>query len=367
MQGILLTVVVVLEAVILVTLWLLLYQLVKQQGRMLLRLDKLEQHIAHGGMIEGAQAQPRGLTVGTSIPPFSLPDLSGKIVSLEELRGKKVLLINWSPECGFCEVISSDLARLQDGFRKRNVQLLLVSHADAESNRKLVEEHGLGCPVLLQKESQDLEMFENQGTPVAYLLDEQGRVAQPFAYGADEVVALAKAVAAGRLKKRKHLRGERPLTESRIERDGLKAGIRAPSFSLPDIHGRTVSLDEYRGRRVFLVFSDPQCGPCDQLAPQLVELHQQHRDNGLAVVMVGRGDPEENRRKAEEQSFEFPVVLQRKWELSKEYGIFETPVAFLIGEDGVIARNVASGVDEIMALARKGLDARKEKVNGQTF
>ena len=105
MQGFLLTVVVVLEGLILVSLSLLLYQLVKQQGRMLLRLDHLEQHTAHGGMIEGAQPQPRGLAVGTPIPPFSMPDLSGKMVSLEEFRGKKVLLINWSPECGFCEVI----------------------------------------------------------------------------------------------------------------------------------------------------------------------------------------------------------------------------------------------------------------------
>jgi peroxiredoxin len=353
MQGFLLTVVIVLEGLILVSLWLLLYQLVKQQGRILLRLDHLEQQLAHSGMIEDGQPQPRGLTIGTPIRPFSLPDLSGKMVSLEEFRGKKVLLINWSPQCGFCEVIASDLGRLQDDFRKRNVQLLLVSHAD-ESNRKLAEEHGLGCPILLQKESQHLEMFENQGTPVAYLLDEQGRVAQPFADGANEVMGLAKAVAAGRLKQKKHIRGERPLTESRIERDGLKAGIPAPAFSLPDVYGHTVSLEEYRGRRVLLVFSDPQCGPCDQLAPQLVELHQQNRDNGLAVVMVGRGDPEENRRKAEEQSFEFPVALQQKWELSKKYGIFETPVAFLIGEDGVIAANVATGVDEIIALARKG-------------
>ena len=61
----------------------------------------------------------------------------------------------------------------------------------------------------------------------------------------------------------------RPLSESRIVRDGLKAGTPAPGFSLPDIHGGTVSLNQFRGRKVLLVFSDPQCGPCDVLATKL--------------------------------------------------------------------------------------------------
>jgi peroxiredoxin len=81
--------------------------------------------------------------------------------------------------------------------------------------------------------------------------------------------------------------------------------------------------------------------------------------------MVARGDPEENRCKAQEHGFEFPVVLQERWKLSKEYGIFATPVAFLIDEDGVIARNVAQGVDEILALAREGFTAEKEGRNGR--
>ena len=67
--------------------------------------------------------------------------------------------------------------------------------------------------------------------------------------------------------------------------------------------------------------------------------------------MVGRGDVEENRRKAQSQGLEFPVVLQQKWELSRKYGIFATPVAFLVGEDGVIKRDVALGPDAILAMA----------------
>ena len=210
------------------------------------------------------------------------------------------------------------------------------------------------CPILLLQEGQRLEAFDAMGTPAAYLLDEQGRVAPPRRCRCGSGISPGARGHAAQ-PKGKRLPGERPLSESRIERHGLKPGTPAPPFRLPDVYGRPVSLEEYRGRRVLLIFTDPHCGPCDQLAPHLVRLHRQHRDNGLALVMIGRGDPEENRRKVEEHGFEFPVALQQRWEISKAYGIFATPVAFLIGEDGVIAREVAIGVEAIIALAQEGL------------
>ena len=76
--------------------------------------------------------------------------------------------------------------------------------------------------------------------------------------------------------------------------------------------------------------------------------------------MVGRGEPEENRRKAEAFGVEFPVVLQPGWRLSKQYGIFATPVAFLIDEEGVIERDVARGPTEILELCPRGAERGKE-------
>lgn len=356
MEQTLLVAVVILLSLIVVTLWLVLYQLVKQQGRMLLRLDDLEgrPHAgAHAGA-RGVQIGPSGLKVGEPFDSFSLPDMAGATVALGDLRGRRALVVNWSPRCGFCDLIAPDLAKLRADLSERNVRLLLVSADAADANRRLLEEHGLECTVLLLKESNRLKAFDGMGTPVAYLLDEEGRVARPVAVGANEVPALAREIAEGDDgKKKKRLSGERVLSESRIEREGLKAGTPAPAFDLPDIYDRRVSLADFRGRRVLLVFTDPHCGPCEQLAPHLVRLHQEHRDNGLAVVMVGRGEREENRRKAEQYGFEFPVVMQDRWKLSRQYGIFATPVAFLIDEHGVIAENVARGSAEILALSER--------------
>ncbi len=346
---------------ILLSIWVGFYQLVKQQGRILLRLDALESGAPAWDRDSVAAAEHDhvgGLPLGTVFPDFEFPDLSGDIRALADFRGQRLLLIHWSFDCGFCEAIAEDLAGLEADLEKQKAQIILLASGDETSNREHAARHGLKAPILLLKEQPVPEPFSHRGTPVAYFVDEEARVAAPFAGGADEVLRLARRIANSSVPsvEPKHelsrLKNERPLSESSIERNGLKPGTPAPDFQLPDLEGHTVSLRDYDGRRLLLVFSDPHCGPCDELAPHLARLHEEHRGNGLSLLLVGRGEAEENRKKAEKFGFEFPVVLQDKWKLSKEYGIFATPVAFLISENGVIAKEVAVGKEAILALAR---------------
>ena len=333
-----------------------LYQIMKQQGRMLLRIDELERVVQ--GAVGGAAAAPVGPPLGSAVEPFTMSDLDGNSTSLADFAGRRLLLVNWSPTCGYCDMIADELASFGPGFKRANTELILLARGDAQLNRANAEQHGLVSAVFLLGNEGNPVGFRGLGTPAAVLVDEAGRVASPLVVGADQVPVLAREIAApagggnGTGPEGKRLRGQRPLNESRLLRDGLKPGTRAPLFDLPDIHGSPVILESYRGRRVLLTFTDPDCGPCEALLPQLVRTHAEYADDDLAVVVVGRGDPEANRRKAEEHGFQFPVVLQEGWKLSKEYGIFLTPVAFLIDEGGIIARDVAKGVDEIVALLR---------------
>jgi len=354
--------------------------------------------------------------LGTDFPPFEFPDLGGGMVALGDVRGHRVLLVNWDFECGFCGAIAPELTSLEASLEARNVRLVLLAKGDAESNRSQAAALGLRCRILLLQGREKPLPFEHRGTPVAYLLDEEGRIAAPFASGRDEVLSLVRKVAGDEHSasqteepesKSIGLSGQPPLTETRerhrIKLPGfivrgeiglgdvikrvtsafgikpcvgcarrasllnrwmtffgtggglIKPGNRAPVFRLPDLQGRVVSLEEYHGRRVLLVFSDPQCGPCDELAPHLVSLQREHEKNGLSIILVGHGDADENRHKAVQHGFQFPVVIQRKWQLSKEYGTIATPAAFLIGQDGVIVKDAAVGRDAILALARSGV------------
>jgi len=334
----------------------LVVQLFRQQGRMLLRLERLEQRLDALGAPEG-EVDPDALPVGTSLPPFALPDLDGRTVRLDDYRGRRLLLVNWDFGCAYCRQIAPDLAEFRATLRDRGTELVLASSGDAATNRRRAQEHALDFPILLQSPERHVETFHDLGTPAAYLVDEEGRVARPLAYGADEVPALVREAAREREGTNDNrdnplLRRLRPLSESRILRSGLEAGTAAPAFQLPGVDGRTVSLADYRGRRVLLVFSAPDCAPCDALAPTLARLDREVRHDGLAIVMVSRGTPEENRRKADEYGVEFPVLIQPGWRISRAYGTFTTPVAFAIGPDGVLESGVAEGEDQILSLAR---------------
>jgi peroxiredoxin len=140
----------------------------------------------------------------------------------------------------------------------------------------------------------------------------------------------------------------RSLTNSKIKRDGLKPGTVAPEFRLARVDGGELGLSQLRGRLVLLVFSSPHCGPCNTLAPKLQKFHCKHRE--LELAMVSRESVEENRAKVKEHGLTFPVVLQKQWEVSRDYAYFATPVAYLIDGAGVIAADVAVGVDAVVDL-----------------
>ena len=121
---------------------------------------------------------------------------------------------------------------------------------------------------------------------------------------------------------------------SRINRNGLKPGAKAPEFSLPDIDDREASLSELRGTRTLLVFVQSGCKPCHAIVP---ELNQRQRAGEFCVVAVNNADPQEAKDWAKETQAEFPVLVQDQFEVSKQYQVFATPFAFLIDEDGKIA------------------------------
>jgi methylamine dehydrogenase accessory protein MauD len=123
-------------------------------------------------------------------------------------------------------------------------------------------------------------------------------------------------------------------TPRRLGRDGLKPGKRALDFTLPSADGKEVSLHDFAGRKVLLVFTQSGCSPCQKIVP---ELNRLGKSGESQVVVVNNGDPEATRKWSAEVGARFPVLAQEKFSISKKYEVFATPFAFLIDEKGVIA------------------------------
>lgn len=336
----------------------LVFLLLRQQKLMLARLNSLDQQLGRiSAFVQRRQMKqslgqflrdqeqpvaPPGLAAGTAAPHFELSDLAGAKKSLQDFHGRKLLLAFVNPGCGFCTQMAPELAALPSGPDAKVLPLLIASGA-ADAIRQMVQEYKLACPVLLDADGAVGKLYQMAGTPTGYLIDEKGVLASALAIGAPDLLALAEEDAAQPAGK-----ANRGLAASKIIRDGLKAGAAAPLFKLPRLSGGELALEDLRGKPALLVFSDPECGPCTALAPQLETLHRQTPD--LQIVMISRRDEEANRKKVAELGLTFPVVLQKQWEISKLYGIFATPIGYLVDAEGIIVHDVAKGADAILAL-----------------
>jgi thiol-disulfide isomerase/thioredoxin len=134
-----------------------------------------------------------GLLLGDPAPEFSLPDLSGKFVSLSHFRGQATLLLFWNPGCGFCQRMLPKLKAWETQAREGTPALLVISSGGIKENRAM----GLRAPVLLDKSGMSIgSQFAVHGTPMAVLVDAQGAIASEVATGEKAVLALAGATAA---------------------------------------------------------------------------------------------------------------------------------------------------------------------------
>jgi peroxiredoxin len=130
------------------------YQLLRQNGRILLRLENLQAQLGQlrTGLVPEAPAPPSGLPLGSPAPAFELPDLAGGRQSLAQFRGRDVLLVFFNPQCGFCTKMAPALAGLRPEGGDGQPVPLVVTTGDAEVNRRLFSEHSIRCPVLLQNQ-----------------------------------------------------------------------------------------------------------------------------------------------------------------------------------------------------------------------
>src|SRR5215472_7276421 len=95
-----------------VVLCLLGWQLLGQNGRILLRLDTLEKQLDK--LEVGGQRPADHLPINSPAPEFELPDLAGRSHTLAEFRGEPLLLIFFNPACGFCQKLAPQLVELYD-------------------------------------------------------------------------------------------------------------------------------------------------------------------------------------------------------------------------------------------------------------
>ena len=156
------------------------------------------------------------------------------------------------------------------------------------------------------------------------------------------VTAFAIAVAAWWVVKPEEQDRVRAGTEavSQVEVAGVQqppaAGDSAPGFTATDIDGTPVSLEELRGKPVWLVFMATWCTGCRTEIPDIQGVVAS-RGDAVRVVVIYVG---ESRNTVSDYSKsvgnDFPEVVDQDQQISAAYGIMGVPTHYFIDAGGVV-------------------------------
>ncbi len=331
--------------------WLALH-LLRQQGRVLLRLDALD-----GGAGTSAQMPapaPAGLPVGAPAPAFELPTTDGSNVALAQLigGGRPLGLAFVDPGCGPCRSLLPRLAARQ-GEAQGPPLAVVISGEDADAARAMAAEHDLS-QALLDHDGSVRDAYEVPGTPMAVAIGRDGLIRSESAAGPDEVLEML-----DRLDRRERNGFQLPVVRvgngdpGGAGDDDPGLGELIPDVELEDIDGEPTSLSAAVGGAPHLVlFWSPTCGFCEAMIDAVRALGA--RDDLPPVLLVATGDAEANRA----QRLGSRTLLDPGFEgMGAVLTIAGTPSALRLDADGRVASRLAIGADSVLRLAGVGRES----------
>ena len=115
---------------------------------------------------------------GENAPNFTLKNLDGKEISLNQFRGKHVLINFWATWCGPCKIEMPSLEALYERFKDRNFVLLAISNDMFGANivKPFVKAHNINFPVLLDQRLKVSNALGVGSLPTTFMIDPQGKI-----------------------------------------------------------------------------------------------------------------------------------------------------------------------------------------------
>ena len=127
------------------------------------------------------------LEIGSAAPDFTLPDQNGKMHSLSDYKGQKVILYFYSKDMtSGCSRQACGFAELYPQFREKDAVIIGISKDTVASHKKFEEKYGLPFTLLSDPDLEVIRAYDvwkekmNYGKPTmgvvrtTYLIDENG-------------------------------------------------------------------------------------------------------------------------------------------------------------------------------------------------
>jgi peroxiredoxin len=361
-EWVMLVIMVVLLAALVAVGWLLVH-LLGQNGRLLVRLDRIEAaledadiEIADEDEEDDEDEEEEGLAFGAPAPAFSLSGLYGETMTLDSLRAaeKPVLLLFTDPGCGPCNAMMGDVGKWQRDLSEK-ITLAVISRGSLEDNRSKAKQHNL-THVLMQKDNEVADAYQTFGTPTAVLVRPDGTIGSAAAGGAQAIRTLVKQAAEGKVPVPRPrlaalprpIKAQRPAANAQAPRGIASIGKDAPIVELNNLDGETVRLADFAGHPTAVLFWNPGCGFCQRMLDDLKSWESGKPEDAPKLLVVSTGEVEPNRQ----LGLSSPVLLDSGFNVGRAFGASGTPSAVLVGADGKIASGLAVGGPTVISLLK---------------
>lgn len=329
-------------------------RILERQNEIVRRIEVMEIVGQGGASVERENvAHPHeGLPIGAMFPDFDLSDINGERVTRSDIMAAELpaLFIFISPTCTPCKALVPEFEQWRSDLQDK-INLVFVSNGEVKAN---VDKFGEGVrrQILLQKDRELAEAARAKWTPTAILVDRKGRIASHAAAGDTAIRELVEKISVGDLMKDYSyvtFDNERPVVDYRI-------GQKVPEFELRTPDGNVIGHDVFSGKTTLVTFWGLDCGHCKNMLEDLRSWDATRTNGDPQMIIFSEGDPE----RSASLGFSSPVVIDEGHKVATGFGMFGTPSAVLVDENGVIVSETAIGAPDIWALAGRNGAAKAE-------
>lgn len=122
----------------------------------------------------------------------------------------------------------------------------------------------------------------------------------------------------------------------------------APDFSLERTTGDTVSLADYRGQSVAVVFLSGHCNHSMETLPVLEQLAEEYAEETLRIlpVYINSGSVEDIKSWSSSLGVEMPLLVAEEKDLSETFDFRMVPTVFLINHEGLVTKKLVGQKDK---------------------
>jgi len=124
----------------------------------------------------------------------------------------------------------------------------------------------------------------------------------------------------------------------------IKVGDRAPDFTLTGVDDKAHSLNDYRERKVVVIFSCNHCPYVRAWEDRMIAIQADYLARGVQLIAINSNDadkyPEDSfenmKMRAKEKSFNFPYLRDKDQKVARSYGAQRTPEVFLFDRNFIL-------------------------------